>query len=189
MASMDPPEPPTSGTPPTATPPPPPPTLNWKRTMSASEFGKIKGLWKAKATHLWENKSVVRQDNLETVQKCFSDDRALFAPLVKRFPKITVLLSVMLVCRKGDTLVKGNKHVDKKKLMDWDKDDCERAGKSIAWFVRVKTDSSVALFAWRKHHPQLNSLFIDVPGFEMFMYTITEELRHVAMWVKMYKVG
>jgi len=141
------------------------------RAMISSTKSILKQQEEAKrAAHkLYANRSNNAEKNKFNINNIVKANPAFFAPILDRNPNFSTMMAHMFVLRFG-VRVGG---VDwTKKMTDWDDEDNRKVGRAMAPIMRMVQTGDAAVGAWRSHYPQLNTLFDEVTGFEVFMNTI-----------------
>jgi len=122
--------------------------------------------WKKIAEEIYAMKSNNHKSNYLHITRKFEENEALFAQLIERCPRFAIILSFIMEERFGFRV----KSVDwTSKMENWKEHECACVGKSVATFIRKRKTGDAAFDAWSLHYPQLNALFIDIPGLGEFL--------------------
>jgi len=126
------------------------------------------------------------KSNILHIRTIMEKHKTFFAPIIKIFPNIDLMLSHVLVNLFGFAAGR----VDhKKKLADLTEADCRRFGSSISFFLRKRKTADVALDAHQKHFVQMSVLYDEVEGFAEFMNVIASNLLRDSMYGMVYRVS
>jgi len=130
-------------------------------TGNTQMFNQINEEWKRVAEELYATRSSNHKSNFIHINRIFDENPDMLAGLTSRCPKFNVILSFLLEDRFGLSV----KKVDwTKRLADWDEEDLQRVGSSVATFLRKRKTGDAAMDAWRLEYAQLGALFREVEG-------------------------
>jgi len=130
-------------------------------TDNTQMLNQINEEWKRVAEELYATRSSNHKSNFIHINRIFDENPDMLAGLTSRCPKFNVILSFLLEDRFGLSV----KKVDwTKRIADWDEEDLQRVGSSVATFLRKRKTGDAAMDAWRLEYAQLGALFREVEG-------------------------
>ena len=134
---------------------------NTQLVTSNTQINQNNEEWKRVAEELYATRSSNHKSNFIHINRIFDENPDMLAGLTSRCPKFNVILSFLLEDRFGLSV----KKVDwTKRLADWDEEDLQRVGSSVATFLRKRKTGDAAMDAWRLEYAQLGALFREVEG-------------------------
>jgi len=160
----------------------PPPRISKTNSSAAATRDK----WGEIAEEMYSMRSNDLTSNLLWVTRTIEKYDEPFAPLLELCPNLDFVLGHLLILRLGVRVQEVSWTSDMK---EWSGEDCKRIGRSIATLIRWVQTGHASVDAWRKHYPQLNSLFQAEGDFEKFMVVITSNLLRDNRFGMMFRVG
>jgi len=138
------------------------------RTFRNTSVRQIEGMWKELAIEIYELRS-----DLDEVKFVLWENGELTDPLIERCPVFETILAHILL----NKLAFRARDIDfTSEMVGWGDEESKRMGRSFANFLRQRKTEETAVDAWRRHYPQLEVLFEEVVGFEVFMVTLANSL-------------
>jgi len=142
--------------------------------------------WKKIAEEIYAMKSNNHKSNYLHITRKFEENEALFAQLIERCPRFPIILSFIMEERFGFRV----RSVDwTSKMENWKEHECACVGKSVATFIRKRKTGDAAFDAWSLHYPQLNALFMDIPGSGAFLLVFFDNLLRDSIYGTVLRVS